>query len=218
MVVDRQGRILAQAERRIATQRSGANKVEHSATALLRSLQQAADAAIAALPASIEIEAAGLATQRSSIACWDQSDARALSPVLSWQDRRGARRVAALGQAAAWVEDITGLKLSPHYGATKLDWCLRHLPAVRRARREGSLAAGPLASFAVAGLLEGHPCLADPVNGARTQLMDIQHGGLVAASVRAVRACPKRYFPRVYRTAMPSAIWHWPDAVSRSRS
>jgi glycerol kinase len=174
MVVDRQGRILAQAERRIATQRIGSDKVEHSATALLRSLQQAADATIAALPASVEIEAAGLATQRSSIACWDATSARPLSPVLSWQDRRAARRVKALAKEAPWVEDITGLKLSPHYGATKLDWCLRHISAVKQAKHDGRLAAGPLASFAMAGLLEDHPCFADPVNGARTQLMDIR--------------------------------------------
>ncbi|HLW79738.1 MAG TPA: FGGY-family carbohydrate kinase, partial [Terriglobia bacterium] len=77
---------------------------------------------------------------------------------------------------APWVEDLTGLKLSPHYGATKLAWCLKHLPAVRRAQRVGRLAAGPLASYIVAALLEGRPCLADPVNGARTQLMDIRRG------------------------------------------
>lgn len=176
MVVDRQGQILAQAERLIATRRTGSDKVEHSAIALLRSLQQAADAAVRALPASVEIEAAGLATQRSSIACWDRVSARPLSPVLSWQDRRAARRVATLSKEAPWVQDLTGLKLSPHYGATKLAWCLRHIPAVKRAEREGTLAAGPLASFAVAGLLEDHPCFADPVNGARTQLMDIRRG------------------------------------------
>lgn len=176
MVVDRQGGILAQAERRIATRRIGSNKVEHSATALLRSLQQAAEAAVVTLPSSVQIEAAGLATQRSSIACWDREDAKPLSPVLSWQDRRAARRVAALAGEAAWVEDITGLRLSPHYGATKLAWCLEHLPAVRRAAKQHKLAAGPLASFAMAGLLQGHPCFADPVNGARTQLMDIRRG------------------------------------------
>lgn len=190
MLVDRQGRVLAQAERRIATQRTGSNKVEHSATALLHSLQQVAAAAITALPSSIEIEAAGLATQRSSIACWERDSARPLSPVLSWQDRRAARRVATLAKEATWVEEITGLKLSPHYGATKLEWCLQHIPAVRRARREGRLAAGPLASFAVAGLLEGHPCFTDPVNGARTQLMDIR------AAVWSEKLCSLFRIPR----------------------
>jgi glycerol kinase len=212
LVVGLQGRILAQAERRIATQRSGTDKVEHSAAALLRSLQQAAAAAIAALPAPVEIEAAGLATQRSSIACWDRSDARPLSPVLSWQDRRAARRVVALQGEAAWVEDITGLKLSPHYGATKLDWCLKHLPAVKRARDAGSLAAGPLASFAVSGLLEGHPCLADPVNGARTQLMDIRRGDW------SERLCELFSVPReILPTCVPNrhAFGHLPLAGRR---
>lgn len=176
MVVDRHGKVLAHAERRIGTRRFGSAKVEHSAGALLHSLRQAAEVALAALPSSVEIEAAGLATQRSSVACWERSSGRPLSPVLSWQDRRAARRVAALASEAPWVEDLTGLKLSPHYGATKLDWCLRHIPAVKRAQRGGTLAAGPLASLAVAGLLEGHPCFADPVNGARTQLMDIRRG------------------------------------------
>ena len=176
LVVDQEGRVLAQAERRIATRGIGTGKVEHSATALLRSLQQAAEAAVAALPATLDIEAAGLATQRSSIACWDRETARPLSPVLSWQDRRAARRVATLAAETAWVEDLTGLKLSPHYGATKLDWCLRHVPAVRRAAKAHRLGAGPLASLALAGLLEERPCFADPVNGARTQLMDIRRG------------------------------------------
>ncbi len=176
MVFDTQGRMLASAERRIATRRVGLAKVEHSPTALLRSLREAAEAAIHSLPRGTEIEAAALATQRSSIACWDRISGKPLSPVISWQDRRAARQVAKLAKRSARVTELTGLVLSPHYGATKLAWCLKHLPDVRRAHRAGRLAAGPLASYAVAGLLEGHPCFADPVNGARTQLMDIGRG------------------------------------------
>ncbi|HEY4126523.1 MAG TPA: FGGY family carbohydrate kinase [Gammaproteobacteria bacterium] len=176
MVFDPQGKILARAERRIATRRMGKAKVEHSPTALLRSLQEAAEAAIRALPRGTEIEAAGLDTQRSSIACWDRLSGKALSPVISWQDRRAARHVAALMNHSARVTELTGLVLSPHYGASKLVWCLKNLPAVKEAARAGRLAAGPLASYAVAGLLEGRPCIADPVNGARTQLLDISRG------------------------------------------
>jgi glycerol kinase len=176
MVFDKHGKILASAERHIATQRMGNAKVEHSPTALLRSLQDAAEAALKALPSGTEITAAALATQRSSIACWDRASGKPLSPVISWQDRRAARQVAKLGKRSVRVTELTGLVLSPHYGATKLAWCLKHLPAVRKAHRAGQLAAGPLASFAIAGLLKAHTCLADPVNGARTQLIDISRG------------------------------------------
>lgn len=176
ILFDSKGRVLAKAERRIGTQRQERARVEHVAAAVLRSLRQAAIAAIAALPPDVTVRAAGLATQRSSIACWDRSDITPLSPVLSWQDRRAARQVAALASHAAKVRRLTGLVLSPHYGASKLAWCLHHLPEVRRAAREGRLAAGPLASYLVAGLTEEHACVADPVNGARTQLLDTSKG------------------------------------------
>jgi glycerol kinase len=176
LLFDNQGRILAQAERRIGTQRRGPARVEHAASAVLRSLRQAAEAAIQELPHGTVIRAAALATQRSSIACWDRTGITPLSPVLSWQDRRAAREVAALASHTARVRRLTGLVLSPHYGASKIAWCLRHLPEVRRAAKEHRLAAGPLASFLVAGLTQEQACLADPVNGARTQLLDIGRG------------------------------------------
>ena len=176
LLFDADGKVLVHAERRIATHRNGTARVEHTAAAVVRSLREAAEMAIEALPQGHAIEAAGLATQRSSIACWDRASGKPLSPVISWQDRRAARQVAALAPQARRVTKLTGLVLSPHYGASKLAWCLRHLPSVKKARREGSLVAGPLASFAIAGLTQGHPCLADPVNGARTQLLDIGQG------------------------------------------
>ena len=174
LVFDAQGRVLASAERRIATRRLGKLKVEHDAAAVLRSLRAAAEAAIEALPHDWIIEAAGLATQRSSIACWDREDLRPLSPVLSWQDRRAVRKVKALASHERRVRRLTGLVLSPHYGATKLAWCLKHIPQVRRAAKAGRLAAGPLASYLTAGLTAEHPCVADPVNGFRTQLMALK--------------------------------------------
>ena len=174
LVFDAAGRVLAKAERRIATRHEGKLKVEHSAAAVLRSLQDAAAETLAALPRGVEVQAAALATQRSSIACWDRDTGRPLSPVLSWQDRRAVRKVQTLAPHGTRVRRLTGLVLSPHYGATKLAWCLKHVPAVRRAARAGRLAAGPLASYLAAGLVERHPCIADPVNGLRTQLMELQ--------------------------------------------
>ena len=174
LVFDGEGRVRAEAERRIATSRRGWDRVEHSPVALLRSLRDAATAALRQLPdRGARIGNAALATQRSSIVCWDRVSGRALSPVISWQDRRAARSVRALTRHERQVQAMTGLVLSPHYGASKLAWCLRHIPAVKRAERAGRLAAGPLASFLLADLLEERPCVADPVNGARTQLLDL---------------------------------------------
>ena len=176
LVFDQSGRLKASAECDIRTRTIGRLRVEHAPQALLKSLQKAADTALRKLPRRAEVQAAALATQRSSIACWDRRNGRALSPVISWQDRRAIRRVAALAPHTQEVRALTGLVLSPHYGASKLAWCLEHLATVRQAQRRGQLAAGPLASFIVANLASEQPCVADPVNGGRTQLLDVERG------------------------------------------
>ncbi len=74
--------------------------------------------------------------------------------------------------APDWVRELTGLPLSPHYGASKLRWCLDELPEVRLALRDERLCAGPLASFLVQGLCSSGEAFADPANAARTLLFD----------------------------------------------
>ncbi len=70
------------------------------------------------------------------------------------------------------MREITGLPLSPHYGASKLRWYLDHVPAVQRAAMTGDLACGPLSSFLVSRLTEERRCLVDPANASRTLLYD----------------------------------------------
>jgi len=146
--------------------------VEHDPDQVLGALRQAIDG-VADAP---DVVAAGLATQRSSIVCWDRTDGTALSPVISWQDRRGAEQVAALTGHADAVRRTTGLVLSPHYGASKLRWCLENLPAVSSACADGTLAFGPIASFVMFRLLAERPLLVDPANASRTQLWDFRTG------------------------------------------
>jgi len=120
------------------------------------------------------IIAAGLATQRSSIVCWDRITGEALSPVLSWQDRRAHDWLARFAPQAEAIHDATGLMLSAHYGASKLRWCLDHLPRVAAAAANKRLAMGPLASFLVFRLTEERSLLCDPANAARTLLLNLE--------------------------------------------
>lgn len=170
LAFDARGRVIGQADESVATRRDG-ERVEQDPEELVASLATAARQVTADIG---HCHAAGLATQRSSIVCWERDTGRALTPVLSWQDRRAADRLHPLEAHKEQVSRITGLRLSPHYGASKLAWCLDKIPAVRRARKRGNLAAGPLASFLMARLLDEGPCLADPANAARTLLYDRQ--------------------------------------------
>jgi glycerol kinase len=145
---------------------------EHDAEALAGSAQRVVEAIISRLGARSCI-GAGLATQRSSIVCWDRRTGECLSPVLSWRDRRHADWLRGLALDEARVREITGLRVSAHYGASKLRWCLDEIPSVRAALDKGSLAWGPLASFLIFRLTREQTLAADPCNASRTLLWDI---------------------------------------------
>src|SRR5688500_15059517 len=153
----------------IATQRNALGHVEHDPDELVGSVETAL-AEVAHIVEPPRWQAVGLAVQRSSLVCWEKEDGRALSPVLSWQDTRGAAWLRGLSRRAEDVQRLTGLTLSPHYGASKLRWCLDHLPDVRSAAAQSRLAAGPLAAFLLHRLLEERPFLADASTAARTLL------------------------------------------------
>lgn len=170
IVFDGRGELIAQAFAPISTLRPAAGLVEHDPDQIIDSLLTATSDVAEHCPPHVRVVAAGLATQRSSIVCWDRQTGRALSPVISWQDRRNAVLVEGLATHATDVHARTGLVLSPHYGASKLRWCLDNLPAVAQAATGGRLAFGPLSSYILFRLLDERPCVVDPANASRTQL------------------------------------------------
>jgi glycerol kinase len=173
-IFDRAGEIAGSSTKPVATHQPRSGWVEHDAEEIIDSLRRAAgDAFASSRPGEGEIAGAGLAIQRSSIVCWDRKTGVALSPVLSWQDRRNAEWLRTKDFDPARLRNTTGLVASPHYGASKLRWCLDHLPEVKRALDGGRLCFGPLASFVLYRLLEEHPCCVDPANAARTLLWDV---------------------------------------------
>ena len=141
------------------------------------------------------IAAAGLATQRSSIVCWDRRNGVALSPVISWQDTRARQWLNGFTAHEDDVRRITGLQLSAHYGVSKLRWCLDHLKTVSAAQAGGTLAWGPLASFIAFRLLAERPLTIDPANAARTLLWDL-HKRDWSEDLLALFELPREPLPR----------------------
>jgi glycerol kinase len=173
-IFDSSGDLAGSATVPVATRQPRTGWVEQDPEEIVDSLRTAiAQAGTAARPGAGALAAAGLAIQRSSVVCWDRETGAALSPVLSWQDRRNADWLRKQDFDPARLRQITGLVASPHYGASKLRWCLDHLPAVQGALGEGRLCLGPLASFVLHRLLEERPLAVDPANAARTLLWDV---------------------------------------------
>ena len=104
MLFDAQGRKVDEAFAPLATRRSAEGCVEHDPEELLASLRAATDEVCRrAAAAGHRIAAAGLATQRSSMLCWNRHDGAALSPVISWQDRRNAGWLKQFEPRAKWI-------------------------------------------------------------------------------------------------------------------
>ena len=196
LVFDARGALQANALRAVGVRRPQLDWVEQDPEELITSLHEVVAETIAVLGDRADrIAAAGLATQRSSIVCWDRNAGAALSPVISWQDRRAQAWLAGFSARADEIHRRTGLRLSAHYGAAKLRWCLDHLPAVAAARRDRRLTMGPLASFLLFRLLEEKPLCADPANAARTLLWNLQTRDW-DSSLLALFGVPQEILPR----------------------
>ena len=175
-IFDAHGALLANATVPVATRHPAPLQVEQDAVELLESVRAAATQALHAARArqpGLELVAAGLAVQRSTLVCCSRRDGSALTPALSWQDQRNAAWLAGLAAHAPRVRELTGLPMSPHYGASKLRWCLDHLVPVARAAAAGDLLAAPLASYLAWQLCGGRGApRVDAANASRTLLFD----------------------------------------------
>ncbi|MFO8024885.1 FGGY family carbohydrate kinase [Thiohalophilus sp.] len=175
LVFDARGRQRCHARQPLVAEQSASGHIEYPADALLDSLRACIDDILQQLGTQgQQLTAAALATQRSNIVCWDHDSGAALSPIISWQDRRNADWLQQFEPQAGRIHTLTGLPLSPHYGASKLRWCLDNLSAVQQAQREGRLRLGPMAAWLAGRLTREGEARADPVNASRTQLWSLQ--------------------------------------------
>ena len=191
---DARGDALASARVDVADHRPRPGWVEQDPEAVVASLRDAADAALAQLDdrARGRVSACGLACQRSSLACWDRATGRALSPILSWQDTRAADWLAAQALDVDAIRASTGLVPNAHFGLSKMRWCLDHLDAVRDAAADDRLLIGPLAAFLAFRLLDQQPCVVDPANASRTLLLDLARGDWNGATLARLGIARRR--------------------------
>lgn len=175
IVFNHEGEMIASAYSEVATQHPARHFVEQDANEIIHSINSSIKQVMENLGEKKKhIISAGLATQRSNVVCWNKKTGEALSPVISWQDRRNTEWLEQFDEKNEHIHKITGLFLSPHYGASKLRWCLDNLPEVKEALDNNTLAFGPMSSFISFHLVKERFLLADPVNASRTQLWNIK--------------------------------------------
>jgi glycerol kinase len=114
----------------------------------------------------------GLCSQRSSFLLWDATTGLPVTPLISWQDGRGAASCAALHDHADEIRKLSGLPLTPYYFAPKLRVLLQQNPNFRAHLEQGKWQVGTLDTFLIWRWSSGRHFVTDASMAARTQLMD----------------------------------------------
>ena len=147
--------------------------VEHDPESLLHSVRTALRRVMKGVGPA-EVRGVGLACQRSTCLFWDAGSQKPLTPALSWQDRRGEAICNTLSRHAEDIIRKTGLRLSPHYAASKIRWLLDQSSGLRHKAERGQARFGTLDAYLLFRLTEGESWSTDPTQAARTLLMDLK--------------------------------------------
>ncbi|CAH1660689.1 Glycerol kinase [Hyphomicrobiales bacterium] len=182
ILFDRQGDIVAQAQKEHAQIYPRPGWVEHDATEIWRNTQAVIDEALASArlkPA--DIMSVGVANQRETTLVWDPRTGVPLHNALVWQDTRvDAMANALASDAGAGGRDRlrakTGLPLASYFSGLKLRWLLDNVPGLRAKAEAGNALFGTIDSWIVWNLTggpDGGRHVTDVTNASRTQLLDI---------------------------------------------
>lgn len=175
IIFNHEGELVSSAYCEVETEYPAKHYVELNAQAVIDSINTSINQVLTKLgEKKNQIISAGLATQRSNIVCWNKDTGEALSPVISWQDRRNNDWLEQHNDKNDYIHKTTGLFVSPHYGASKLRWCIDNIPEVKMTLDEGKLAFGPMSSFITFHLVKEKTFFVDPVNASRTQLWNLK--------------------------------------------
>ncbi len=116
----------------------------------------------------------GMCSQRSTFLVWSRASGEPATPLISWQDNRGAASCEALRGEEDSIRELTGLRLTPYYFAPKLRRLLLERPELRVGLVRGELLAGTLDTYLIWRWTTGRHFITDASMAARTLLMDIR--------------------------------------------
>jgi len=165
LAIDTKGNVLSQAEVKISTTFPQAGWVEQDPEEIWRSVVSASKE----ISKKHKISAVGLSIQRESVLFWDRNSGKALTNVITWQDRRAAELVTKEAKNAALVKAISGLELDPMFSALKAQWLFEN-----NDYQGADICIGTIDSWIAFKLGAGH--IIEAGSASRTQLLDIKTG------------------------------------------
>lgn len=179
MIFDHSGKVVGQhqLEHRQIMPRAG--WVEHDATEIWARTQEVIVGALkqAGILGS-QLSGIGITNQRETTVAWDIKSGLPLSNAIVWQDTRTAEYLSSFGdELRSVVTYKTGLAIAPYFSASKMNWLLTNVPAVKSAIAAGTARFGTIDSWLLwnlSGGLNGGVHLTDVTNASRTMLMNLE--------------------------------------------
>lgn len=176
LLIDRDGTVLADADRPIEVVHPKAGWVEQDPLAMVRNVV----ACVRELLEKSHVDARHVATlgldnHTETLVLWHKETGDPVHPAIVWQCRRSA------GEAEALDTDVnrslirvrTGLDLDPTFTATKLLWVCRNRPDIAEGLSEGSILFGTVDCWLVWQLTGGRSYATEASNASRTMLFRI---------------------------------------------
>lgn len=175
MVFDECGNAVSCAQREFAQIYPRPGWVEHDPEEIVRSVYEVAAQAVAGKIDPADIEAVGITNQRETVIAWDSRTGAPLYNAVVWQCRRTASACEELVDAgcAPLIYEKTGLMPDAYFSATKMQWLLEEVPAVREAAQNKRLCLGTVDAFLLFRLSGGRIFATDHTNASRTMLYNI---------------------------------------------
>lgn len=193
LVVGPDGRVRGRAYRKLASSFPRPGWVEQDPVEMwVLGVAVMREALAAAGVGAAGLGALGVVTQRATALAWDARTGQPLAPAIGWQDQRTAGRVAELRAA--------GIPINTLVTAAKLEWCMRHLPEVRRAAGEGRLRLGTPDAWLTYQLTGERAHDTDPGHASCTGLYDLG-GDAWAPPLCELFGVPIEALPRITASA-----------------
>lgn len=200
IVFDRQGRIVAMAQREFRQIYPQPGWVEHDPKEIWATQLATAQEALAkANLTAAQIASIGITNQRETTVVWNRRTGEPIHNAIVWQDRRAEPTCAALRERGLepLIREKTGLIIDAYFSGTKLKWIFDHVDGAREAAARGELAFGTVDSWLMWHLTGGTLHATDVSNASRTMLLNVRDNTWDDELLR-VLDIPREALPQVF--------------------
>ncbi len=174
VLVDRGGRVVAEAARPLSIAYPLPAWVEQDALEIWRTSHAAVAEVLAAAPEG-QVAALAITNQRESVLAWDRRSGEPLGPCISWQCHRSAAFCAQLTEQglAGTIYERTGLAVAPMFSGSKARWLLEHIPDGAARAANGEICLGTVDAWLLWNFTGRAMFACDVTNASRTQLFNL---------------------------------------------